>query len=157
MTGGKEKKKGFEILDFYSEVVPKGKKDMAWELSSSGFLMTLSGYIPELIEEDFDQLISRALTKAGEKKSNIKHWAVHPGGKRILESIHKSLELKPDDLNASYTVLKQFGNMSSASILFVLKNMMDEIRHRKPNQPELTMGAAFGPGLTMETFLASYH
>jgi alkylresorcinol/alkylpyrone synthase len=157
LTGGKEKKKGFEILDFYSEVVTKGKKDMAWELSSSGFLMTLSAYVPELIEEDFDQLISRALTKAGEKKSSIKHWAVHPGGKRILESIHKCLELKPDDLRASYQVLKQFGNMSSASILFVLKNMMDEIRHRKPNQPELAMGAAFGPGLTMETFLASYH
>jgi predicted naringenin-chalcone synthase len=156
VTAGREKKKGFELEDFYSEVVTKGKKDMAWELSSSGFLMTLSGYVPELIEEDFDALVERALAKAGVKKANIRHWCVHPGGKRILEAIHKSLGLQADDLIESYQVLRQFGNMSSATILFVLKNMMDQIRHRKSDQPEMALAAAFGPGLTMETFLASY-
>ncbi len=157
VTGAKDKRKGFEIKDFYSEVVTKGKKDMAWELSSSGFLMTLSGYIPELIEEDFDALIERALNRAQIKKTSITHWVVHPGGKRILEAINKTLGLKGNELQASYQVLKQFGNMSSATILFVLKNMLEEIRHRKPKSPELALGAAFGPGLTMETFLASYH
>ena len=157
ITSGKEKRKGFQISDFYSEVVTKGKKDMAWELSSSGFLMTLSGYVPELIEEDFDALVERALNKASVKKENIRHWCVHPGGKRILEAIYKSLGLKAEDLNASYQVLRQFGNMSSSTILFVLKNMMEEIRHRKPEKPELALAAAFGPGLTMETFVASYH
>ena len=157
ITPGKEKRKGFEISNFYSEVVTKGKKDMAWELSSSGFLMTLSGYVPELIEEDFDALVERALNKASEKKANIRHWCVHPGGKRILEAIHKSLGLRAEDLSASYQVLRQFGNMSSSTILFVLKNMLEEIRHRKPEQPELALAAAFGPGLTMETFIASYH
>ena len=156
VTAGREKKKGFELENFYSEVVTKGKKDMAWELSSSGFLMTLSGYVPELIEEDFDALVERALAKANVKKTNIRHWCVHPGGKRILEAIHKSLGLQADDLIESYQVLRQFGNMSSATILFVLKNMMDEIRHRKSDQPEMALAAAFGPGLTMETFLASY-
>ncbi|HYJ38981.1 MAG TPA: 3-oxoacyl-[acyl-carrier-protein] synthase III C-terminal domain-containing protein, partial [Chitinophagaceae bacterium] len=135
----------------------KGKKDMAWELSSSGFLMTLSGYVPELIEEDFESLVERALGKRGVKKASIQHWCVHPGGKRILEAIHKSLGLQANDLKQSFEVLRQFGNMSSATILFVLKNMMEEIRHRKPARPELALAAAFGPGLTMETFLASYH
>jgi predicted naringenin-chalcone synthase len=157
VTGGKEKRKGFEIADFYSEVVTKGKKDMAWELSSSGFLMTLSGYVPELIEEDFDALVERALNKGGINKANVRHWCVHPGGKRILEAIHKSLGLQASDLKASFEVLRQFGNMSSATILFVLKNMMEEIRHRKPAEPEWALAAAFGPGLTMETFLARYH
>jgi predicted naringenin-chalcone synthase len=156
VTDGKEGRKGFAIEDFYSEVVTKGKKDMAWELSSSGFLMTLSGYIPELIEEDFDSLIGRALNKKGKSKSDIQHWCVHPGGKRILESIQKSLGLAADELKSSYEVLKQFGNMSSATILFVLKNMMEDIRHRKPVSREWTMAAAFGPGLTMETLLACY-
>ena len=156
ITGNKEKRKGLEIIDFYSEVVTKGKRDMAWDLSSSGFLMTLSGYVPELIEEDFDKLTQRALEKAGVQKNNIRHWAVHPGGKRILEAIHKSLGLQNGALDTSYQILKQFGNMSSATILFVLKNILEEIRHRKPDSPELAMGAAFGPGLSMETFVATY-
>lgn len=156
VTNGEEKRKGFAIEDFYSEVVTKGKKDMAWELSSSGFLMTLSGYVPELIEEDFDVLVERALRKKGKNKADIQHWCVHPGGKRILESIQKSVGLAAEELKESYEVLKQFGNMSSATILFVLKNMMEEIRHRKSSSPEWALAAAFGPGLTMETFLACY-
>jgi predicted naringenin-chalcone synthase len=157
MTAGKEKRKGFEIDHFYSEVVTKGRKDMAWELSSSGFLMTLSGYVPELIEEDFHALVDRALKKGNLQKEQVQHWCVHPGGKRILEAINKSLQLKSGDLDPSYSVLRQFGNMSSATILFVLKNMMDDIRQRKPEHPETAFGAAFGPGLTMETFVAHYH
>ena len=156
VTDGKEKRKGFVIEDFYSEVVTKGKKDMAWELSSSGFLMTLSGYVPELIEEDFNVLVEKALRKKGKTKADIRYWCVHPGGKRILESIQKSMGLAAEELKTSSEVLKQFGNMSSATILFVLKNMMEEIRHRKPERPEWALAAAFGPGLTMETALACY-
>jgi predicted naringenin-chalcone synthase len=154
---GKDNRKGFELVTFYSEVLTKGKKDMAWELSSSGFLMTLSGYIPDLIEEDFDTLVSKALMKAGLKKTDIAHWCIHPGGKRILQSIEKSLALEQGKLNPSYSVLQQFGNMSSATILFVLKKMAEEIRHRKAQEPQTALGAAFGPGLTMETFVARYH
>ena len=157
ITSGKDDRKGFELVTFYSEVVTKGKKDMAWELSSSGFLMTLSGYIPELIEEDFDSLVNKALNKAALQKKDITHWCVHPGGKRILESIQNGLGLAPGSLLPSYEVLKQFGNMSSATILFVLKNMAENIRHRRSEIPETAFGAAFGPGLTMETFVARYY
>jgi alkylresorcinol/alkylpyrone synthase len=157
VTSAKDVRRGFELVTFYSEVVTKGKKDMAWELSSSGFLMTLSGYIPELIEEDFDALVNKALQKAGLEQKDIRHWCVHPGGKRILESIEKSLRLDGGTLNHSYQVLKEYGNMSSATILFVLKNMAEEIRHRRAETPETAFGAAFGPGLTMETFVATYH
>jgi predicted naringenin-chalcone synthase len=156
VTSGDDDRKGFELVTFYSEVVTKGKKDMAWELSSSGFLMTLSSYIPELIEEDFDQFVSRALAKAGKQKSDIHHWCIHPGGKRILESIEKGLGLQPGNLHQSYKALKQFGNMSSATILFVLKSMAEDIKHRKSDKPETALGAAFGPGLTMESFVATY-
>jgi predicted naringenin-chalcone synthase len=157
VVSDKENRKGFELVTFYSEVLTKGKKDMAWELSSSGFLMTLSGYIPELIEEDFDSLVSKALSKAGLKKTDVAHWCIHPGGKRILQSIQKSLGLEQEKLEPSYHILQQFGNMSSATILFVLKRMAEDIRHRKTEKPETALGAAFGPGLTMETFIARYH
>ena len=143
---------GLHLQGFYSEIVPKGKKDMAWELSSTGFLMTLSGYIPDLIEEDFEQLVGRALRHSNLSFDEITGWCIHPGGKRILESIHKSLAFKNGELTESFSVLNKAGNMSSPTILFVLKEMLhapDEQRSGK------IFGAAFGPGLTMETFVLS--
>ena len=142
--------KGLNLKGFYSEVVSKGKKDMAWELSSTGFLMTLSGYVPELIEEDFEQLVQRALQHAGVHKEDIAQWCIHPGGKRIVEAIQKSLGLKEDILQASYKVLQEYGNMSSPTLLFVLKELMQE------KISGSVFAAAFGPGLTMETFAAVY-
>jgi predicted naringenin-chalcone synthase len=144
--------KGLHLESFYSEVVPKGKRDMAWELSSTGFLMTLSGYIPDLIKEDFAPLVERALQHAGLQQSNISNWCIHPGGRRIVDTIHKSLQLPEGKLQASYDVLRNYGNMSSPTILFVLKELM-----QSSTTGESIFGAAFGPGLTMETFVASTH
>lgn len=141
--------KGLHIDNFYSEVIPKGKRDMSWELSSSGFLMTLSGYVPDLIEEDFEKIVDRALAKETLSKEDISHWCIHPGGKRILEAIHKSLGFSNGQLASSYKVLNEFGNLSSASIVFVLKEMLQEEKQMKK-----LFGAAFGPGLTVETFTA---
>jgi predicted naringenin-chalcone synthase len=151
LVSADEEQQGLTIDSFYSEVIPKGKRDMAWELSSNGFLMTLSGYIPELIQEDFDKIVDRALQKDGTPKEDVSHWCVHPGGKRVLEAIHKSLGFTNGQLSHSYDVLKQFGNLSSATILFVLKEMLQERRTIKK-----MFGAAFGPGLTVETFTAHY-
>lgn len=153
VTGANEPRAGLQLENFYAEVVPKGRKDMSWELSSTGFLMTLSSYIPELLEEDFEPLVARALKQVGLGRDNISHWCIHPGGKRILESIYKSLQLHNGHLDASYDVLKKYGNMSSPTILFVLKDIMQSI-NVKGNQK--IFAAAFGPGLTMETFIASY-
>lgn len=141
---------GLFLKGFYSEIIPKGRQDMAWELSSTGFLMTLSGYIPDLIEEDFSSITERSLNKIGLQRNDITSWCIHPGGKRILQSIEKSLHLQPGSLLPSYRVLQQFGNMSSATILFVLKEIMDSGVKNKN-----IFGAAFGPGLTIETLVAS--
>ena len=149
--------KGIKIRNFYSEIITKGKKDMAWELSSSGFLMTLSGYVPDLIEEDFEPLVRSALEKAGMSLSDIAQWCIHPGGKKILEVIEKTLQLRPGQLDQSYQVLREYGNMSSPTLLFVLKKIMQHIPNSSvPPKESNVFGAAFGPGLTMETFVASY-
>ncbi|MEO8412532.1 MAG: type III polyketide synthase [Ginsengibacter sp.] len=145
---------GLRINNFYSEVAFKGKKDMSWELSSSGFLMTLSGYVPELIEQDFNTLLQNSLRHAKCDKDEISHWCIHPGGKRILTSIEKSIGISADDLHHSYNVLKNYGNMSSPTILFVLKEIMDSLVIKKEKQTNI-FGAAFGPGLTLETFILS--
>jgi predicted naringenin-chalcone synthase len=135
---------------FFSHVSYKGKKDMAWELSSKGFLMTLSGYVPQLIEEDIDELVTASLNHHNIDKSDITHWCIHPGGKKILQVIENKLNLSKDDLCYSRSILAKYGNMSSPTILFVLKEMMKNIKSKAK-----IFGVAFGPGLTMETFLAS--
>ncbi|MFT3750833.1 MAG: type III polyketide synthase [Agriterribacter sp.] len=143
---------GYEIENFYAEIIPRGKRDMAWELSSSGFQMTLSGYIPDLIEEDFDQLVHKALQSCAMHKNDITGWCIHPGGKRILEAVSSSLQIDNSSLINSYNVLENFGNMSSPTILFVLKEMM---KNNLSKTNRKIFGAAFGPGLTMETFVLS--
>jgi len=150
------KLKGLQLDSFFSDVSFKGKKEMAWELSSKGFQMTLTGYVPGLIREDFHGLVAKALDAAGLTMKDITHWCIHPGGKKILEAIAKSLEIENEQLKNSYEVLFEYGNMSSPTILFVLKKIMDELKDNHPNNPARIFGAAFGPGLTMETFIASY-
>ncbi|GAA4319460.1 type III polyketide synthase [Flaviaesturariibacter amylovorans] len=140
---------GLHLTGFRSEVVPQGKRDMAWELSSTGFQMTLSNYIPELIEEDFGAIMDRALADQQLQRSDVTHWCIHPGGRRILEAIQKSIGMAKEQLADSYEVLRQYGNLSSATVLFVLKRMLDQ---RVPIGR--MAGAAFGPGLTVETFTA---
>jgi predicted naringenin-chalcone synthase len=151
VTDNDYNKKGLRLDQFYSEVITKGKKDMAWELSSSGFLMTLSGFVPELLEEDFNPLVTRALERAKLDRNEIAHWCIHPGGRRILDAIHRSLSFTNGDLKYSYETLKEVGNLSSATILFVLKKIMNS----SLASGQKVFGAAFGPGLTMETFVAN--
>ena len=152
LVTGDEEQEGLTIDHFYSMVVPKGKQDMAWELSSSGFLMTLSSYVADMIEENFDELLQGALTDAGIEKEEITHWCIHPGGKKILEAVHKSLGFTNGQLQPSYDILKDFGNMSSPTVLFVLQRIMKGLSNKGSNK---IFGAAFGPGLTTETFILS--
>jgi predicted naringenin-chalcone synthase len=147
---------GLHLNHFYSEVITKGKRDMAWELSSSGFVMTLSGYVPELIEEDFEALVNRTMEQTSFSKQDITHWCIHPGGKRILDAIQRTLHFEKGELRHCYEILREFGNMSSATILFVLKPILKAITAKdKSHSMGKVFGAAFGPGLTMETFVAT--
>jgi predicted naringenin-chalcone synthase len=139
------------LKSFHSQVSYKGKSDMSWQLSNDGFLMTLSAYVPQLIQEDIDCFAHQALQSANITKEEISHWCIHPGGKKILEVIQAKLNLTENDMARSRKVLSEFGNMSSPTILFVLKEIMNS-----PDTPTKNVfGVAFGPGLTMETFIAS--
>jgi predicted naringenin-chalcone synthase len=122
---------------------------MAWEISSKGFLMTLSSYIPQLIKEDIELLIETALHNKGLKVDDIPFWCIHPGGKKIVDVIEEKLSLKSEQTKFARKVLAENGNMSSPTILFVLKDIMDSAIQSGDN----VFGIAFGPGLTMETFL----
>jgi predicted naringenin-chalcone synthase len=144
-------KPSISLNTFYSKVSFKGKQDMSWQLSSKGFLMSLTGYVPQLIEEDIETLLLEALEKQQLQKHQITHWCIHPGGKKIVDNIQRKLGLTDAQVQPSRNVLSNYGNMSSATILFVLQQMMEE----ETTDNKVIFGIAFGPGLTMETFIAT--
>lgn len=145
---GNEKAKGLGIRQFFSKIALAGQPDMAWQLSANGFLMTLTNHVPKLIKEEIGGLLNSALTQLNLSIKDISNWAIHPGGKNILEAVETSLLLNASDLATSYNVLRNYGNMSSATILFVLKQMMQE-----PSVRGNIFTVAFGPGITIETVM----
>ena len=147
---------GFHLDHFYSEVQRSGNQAMSWALSSTGFQMQLSSYVPDLIGTDIAGLLARGLARINLTPQDIAYWCVHPGGTRILESVQKAMHLPDGALNHSYDVLRRFGNMSSPTILFVLKNWEEQLKIQSIDASEPLLGLAFGPGLTMETFVAHY-
>jgi alkylresorcinol/alkylpyrone synthase len=139
-----------KINKFYADIVTKGDNDMAWHIAPSGFLMKLSAYIPQLVEENIESLLLAALQHTQITKEEIFQWAIHPGGKKIVENAAKALQLDNEQLTASYQTLKDYGNMSSATILFVLQTVAKA--DKTPEKPYI-FAVGFGPGLTMESML----
>jgi predicted naringenin-chalcone synthase len=154
LVQGNQASKGILLENFYSQVNIAGKTDMSWKISANGFLMTLSGYVPDLIKADFKALTDAALAKTNRTQQDVSHWCIHPGGKKILDTIKSQLNIT-EGLAQSYKVLNDYGNMSSPTILFVLQHIFMDLQESKNNN-EVIFGAAFGPGLTMETFTATY-
>jgi predicted naringenin-chalcone synthase len=149
ICGSDDSRDGLQLSSFYSEVLKDEKESMTWNISSTGFLMTLSADVPDIFRTDIGPMKDRALAKAGYSSDRISHWCIHPGGKRILKAISEGLKITDEGLSVSYGVLKNYGNMSSATILFVLKDIWDNNR----NKGESIFAAAFGPGLTMESLI----
>lgn len=135
------------LNSFYSKVISKGVNDMAWNISESGFLMKLSAYIPDLLKEGMGDILKNALSKSGIELNEIYHWAIHPGGKKILDQLKIELNLHDEQLRPSYNTLNDYGNMSSATIFYVLKLILSD----KDNWFKPGFAAGFGPGLTVET------
>ena len=131
---------------FETHIVQNGSREMAWNISSSGFQMTLSSYIPQLVNDNIKPLVDNILKNIDEK--DILHYAIHPGGKKIIDKCCEVLNLQKENMEASLWVLSQYGNMSAPTVLFVLKKLWDEkiIWGNKEN----IFSAGFGPGLTIE-------
>ena len=135
-----------KLEDFESRLIPNTKDEMSWKISPEGFLMTLSSDVPKSIKASLEKkhLFNRL--------PDTTSWAIHPGGKQIVDGLKSTLELDESEVVASRKVLRENGNMSSATILFVLKEM---IENRASKHKNLT-ACAFGPGLTLESALLSY-
>jgi predicted naringenin-chalcone synthase len=123
---------------------------MGWKIGNFGFEMILSSELPKIIFNKAVPALKDILQRQGIDAASVKHWALHPGGRAILDSLQKGLNLSDDQMKASRAVLRSYGNLSSASILFVLKELL---RSGDINKDELCCAVAFGPGLTMEVAL----
>lgn len=136
-----------EITETFCELIFEGFNDMAWSIGDTGFNMVLTSYIPKLIADNCNNFLEGLAIS----QKSIDIYAVHPGGKRILEVIEKAFNITTDDLKYSYDVLKNFGNMSSATILFVLKEILSVLSKKDIGKSVYACG--FGPGLTYESAL----
>ena len=140
---------GLELESFHAEVASAAADQITWKIRDLGFDMFLSGQVPASIRAALQDGGERILK--GDPAEAFDLWAVHPGGRTVLDAVEAAFALPPQALGASRAVLRQFGNMSSATVLFVLKTLLDH-----PAEPGARGCAmAFGPGLTAETMLFS--
>ena len=148
-NGQKRGGKSVKITRFDSFCIPDSRNEMAWQLSETGFIMNLTSYVADLIKAN----IQKMLSNIGLNKNDIDTWAIHPGGKKIVENFGVAMGLSAENLTESYKILNNYGNMSSPTVLFVLKEILDN-NAENPNRNNI-FAAAFGPGLTVETMQLS--
>jgi predicted naringenin-chalcone synthase len=136
---------GLDLDRFGTALTSEGEHDMAWTIGDDGFEMVLTGEVPRIIGREIRGAVDGFLQ--GQVPTA---WAVHPGGRSILDRVQSGLGLAPDALTASRSVLREYGNMSSATVMFILR----ELLHDDALAAGATIaGLAFGPGLTVESAL----
>jgi predicted naringenin-chalcone synthase len=136
---------GYRIEHMASALTPTGEEAMAWEIGNHGFDIVLSGYVPRILGENIRKTVLPQAAEAGWSREDVEFWCVHPGGKAILDRVSEALDLEDDALDIARHILRNYGNMSSATILFLLKQGLAD--HAPGTR---TAAMAFGPGLTVE-------
>jgi predicted naringenin-chalcone synthase len=145
--------RGPRLIDLATHCDYTTFEHMAFHLTDHGFQMRLSAYVPELLAADVETFVDGLLQRNGLRRHSVRFWGIHPGGSKILDSLQERLGLSDAHLAYSRAVLRDHGNMSSPTILFVL----DEIqRCGEPRAEDYGVLLAFGPGLTMEGALLQW-
>lgn len=137
---------GLEIERFGTTVTAEGEADMVWTIGDHGFEMTLTPQVPRIIGREIGEAVRGFLGDAPTPEA----WAVHPGGRSVLDRVESGLSLPPGAIDASRRVLRDYGNMSSATVLFILRELL---RDDATGDGDAIAAIAFGPGLTVESAL----
>jgi alkylresorcinol/alkylpyrone synthase len=141
---------GLEIVDTQSALLPGTLGEMGYDLRDSGFHMVLSKDVPSLLRAQIGELAADFLAQHRLNVEQIAAFALHPGGKKILEYLEQELGLRREQTEPSWTVLRDYGNLSSAAILFVLDEWLTK---RALPSGQYGLAAGFGPGLSAELLL----
>ena len=137
---------GFAMDSFRSVLIPETRDLITWRIRGIGFDMFLSGKVPTEIGKALRGGSGQVL--GSHTANEIALWGVHPGGKSVLDAVERGLDLHPEALAASRDVLDRFGNMSSATVMFVMERLL-----AKAQRGDRGCAMSFGPGLTAETML----
>ncbi len=141
---------GPEILATRSIFYPETEHVMGWDISEKGFRIVLSREVPEVVLKNLGGNVDAFVQDNDLKRDDITSWVIHTGGPKVLEATEKALHLSRRDLSASWDCLRRTGNLSSASVLFVLEEIME---HRRPETGTYGILAAMGPGFCAELVL----
>jgi alkylresorcinol/alkylpyrone synthase len=149
-----QKKPGPQILVTETYTFPDSLGAMGFDLRDSGFHILLAKDVPEMIGQRIKELVDGFLARNGKTKQDIKGWILHPGGARLLGNVETALGLCKCDTQPSWDVLANVGNLSSATILFILQEWLEK---RPLKAGEHAMAAAFGPGFSAEFLLLQWN
>lgn len=139
---------GLELVDTTTHIDTGAADDMTWHVTDLGFRMRLSERVPDVLAHHLPTVLPSFLAEHGLGVDDVRAWAVHPGGPRILDVVEQTLELPSSALDASRAVLAEHGNCSSPTVLLVLDRLREQGALRGPGRgPVVAM--AFGPGLTL--------
>jgi alkylresorcinol/alkylpyrone synthase len=139
--------RGPKILDTRSIFYPDTEEMMGWKVSEKGFRIVLSPKVPELIRQQLGVDVDRFLADLGRSRMDVGSWVMHTGGPKVLQATASALGLENGELAASWDCLRRTGNLSSASVLVVLEEVM---KNRRPATGTLGLIAAMGPGFCSE-------
>lgn len=153
VTGDERPSAGPKILATRSVFYPDTEEMMGWNVSERGFRIVLSVEVPKLIRDNLGHDLDSFLSDNGYQRSDLRSWVLHTGGPKILDATAEALDLHNGELDASWDCLKKVGNLSSASVLVVLEDVM---KNRRPEPGSLGLLAAMGPGFCSELILLQW-
>jgi predicted naringenin-chalcone synthase len=133
--------------DGYSTLIENTEELMNWTVGNTGFLMGLSPKVPDVVIEHLPSYLQTFLNQHSLTQSDLDFWAIHPGGRRIVDKIQSACQLSDRLVADSYEILRAYGNMSSPTILFILKRILDK---HQDFDFQNGIALAFGPGLSIE-------
>jgi alkylresorcinol/alkylpyrone synthase len=144
---------GPKILATRSIFYPATEDMMGWNISEKGFRIILSTEVPNLVRKNLGRDVDAFLAANGHQRSDLKSFVMHTGGPKVLEASADALGLHNGELDASWACLRKVGNLSSASVLVVLEDVME---HRRPEPGTLGLLSAMGPGFCSELLLLQW-
>jgi alkylresorcinol/alkylpyrone synthase len=144
---------GIRVLDTESCIVPSSLDAMGFDLRDSGFHMVLSKEVPDILRREIRGLVDGLLERNGLSRADLSAYLLHPGGAKILDYLEEELGLRRAETQPSWDVLRDVGNLSSATILFVIDAWL---RRRPPAPGTYGIAVGFGPGISAELLLLQW-
>ena len=138
---------GPEVVADASMVWPDTHDVMGWRFGPTGMGVVLAKSVPAIVDQHFAESVDVVCSRAGIGRDDLAHFVLHPGGAAVLSAFESSLDLGPDDLRWSRSVLRRYGNMSAPTVLFVLDEF---IRGATPDSGDAVLMSAMGPGFAAE-------